>query len=58
MALLKLIFVANKARRGWKRIPPERRRQIVENAGRTVRTHGPSAARRVGTAVRNVRKAR
>lgn len=54
----KLIFVANRARRGWRRIPPEQRRQIVETAGRTVRTHGPVVARQVGTAVQKFRKAR
>lgn len=58
MALWKLIFVANRARRGWKRIPPEQRRQIVQGAGRTVRTHGPTVARRVGSVVRQVRRAR
>jgi hypothetical protein len=54
----KLILVANRARRGWTRIPPERRRQIVETAGRQVRTHGPTVARRIGTAVQKARKGR
>lgn len=52
----KLVFVAMKARRGWKRIPPEQRRRLLENAQRSVRTHGPVVARRVGTAVRQARK--
>jgi hypothetical protein len=58
MAWLKLIFVANRARRGWQRIPPEQRRQIVETAGRSVKKHGPVVARRIGTAIREARKAR
>jgi hypothetical protein len=58
LAWLKLIFVANRARRGWKRIPPEQRRRIVETAGRSVKKHGPVVARRIGTAVRQARKPR
>lgn len=58
MALFKLIFVASKARRSWKRIPPEQRRRIVETAGRSVKKHGPVVARRIGTAVRQARKTR
>ncbi|MGH3004425.1 MAG: hypothetical protein ACRDOS_00685 [Gaiellaceae bacterium] len=58
MVVWKLIFVANRARRGWKRIPPEQRRRIRETAGRSVRTHGPVVARRIGTAVQKARKAR
>jgi acyl-CoA reductase-like NAD-dependent aldehyde dehydrogenase len=58
MAVWKLILVANRARRGWKRIPPEQRRRIMEKAGRGVRTHGPIVARRIGTAVQKARKAR
>lgn len=58
MPVWKLILVANRARRGWKRIPPEQRRRIVETAGRGARTHGPVVARRIGTAVQKARKAR
>ncbi|HYY76011.1 MAG TPA: hypothetical protein VE644_06780 [Gaiellaceae bacterium] len=58
MPVWKLILVANRARRGWKRIPPEQRRRIAETAGRGVRTHGPVVARRIGTAVQKARKAR
>jgi acyl-CoA reductase-like NAD-dependent aldehyde dehydrogenase len=58
MAVWKLILVANRARRGWKRIPPEQRRRIMETAGQGVRTHGPVVARRIGTVVKNARKAR
>jgi hypothetical protein len=54
----KLLFIVMKARRGWKRIPPERRRKLMENAGKQVRTHGPVVARRIGTTVKNVRRAR
>jgi hypothetical protein len=58
MPLLKLILVASRARRGWKRIPPEQRRRIVETAGRSVKKHGPVVARRLGTAWRQARKSR
>jgi acyl-CoA reductase-like NAD-dependent aldehyde dehydrogenase len=58
MPAWKLIMVAAKARRGWKRIPPERRRQLVQSAGETARKHGPVIAKRIGTAVREARKRR
>lgn len=45
------------ARKGWKRIPPEQRRRVVKSAGNVARKHGPTVARRVGTVVKNVRKA-
>ena len=32
MATWKFVALALKAQRGWKRIPPEQRRQIIENA--------------------------
>jgi hypothetical protein len=51
-------MVAAKARRGWKRIPPERRRQLVQSAGETARKHGPVIAKRIGTVVREARKRR
>jgi hypothetical protein len=56
MAAWKLLLVAAKARRGWKRIPPEQRRKLVQSAQKTVRKHGPIVARRVGAAVRQARK--
>jgi hypothetical protein len=56
MAAWKLIIVAAKARRGWKRIPPERRRKFVKSAGETARKHGPVIAKRIGTVVREARK--
>lgn len=56
MAAWKLLFVAAKARRGWKRIPPERRRMMMQSAGKTARKHGPVIARRIGTVVREARK--
>ncbi len=58
MPAWKLLFIVMKARRGWKRIPPERRRKLMENAGKQVRTHGPVVAKRIGTTVKNVRRAR
>jgi hypothetical protein len=51
----KLFMLTASARRGWKRIPPQQRRQIVETAGRTVRAHGPTVAKRLGAAVRQAR---
>ena len=56
MAAIKLLLVAVKARRGWKRIPPERRRKLMQSAQKTVRKHGPVVARRVGAVVRDARK--
>jgi hypothetical protein len=47
-----------KARRGWKRIPPERRRKLIEGAGEQVRTHGPVVAKRIGTSLKQARRAR
>jgi hypothetical protein len=47
-----------KARRGWKRIPPERRRKLIEGAGKQVRTRGPVVAKRIGTSLKQVRKTR
>jgi hypothetical protein len=58
MAAWKLLLTAAKLKRGWSRIPPERRKQLVEDAGKTVRKHGPVVARRVGAAVREARKKR
>jgi predicted Fe-S protein YdhL (DUF1289 family) len=63
MAAWKLIFLANRARRGWNRIPPEQKAAImraVEQSARkhgpvvakTVREQGPVAARRVTEALR------
>jgi hypothetical protein len=58
MAWWKILALGYKAQRGWKRIPPEQRRKMIEGAGKQARKHGPVVAKRVGTAVRNIRKAR
>ena len=58
MAAWKLIALAYKARRGWKRIPPEQRQKLIANAGKQARKHGPIVAKRVGTAIQRARKAR
>jgi hypothetical protein len=55
MAAWKLLFLAVKVRRGWQRIPPEQRRKLVADAGKQARKHGPTVAKRIGTAVRQVR---
>jgi acyl-CoA reductase-like NAD-dependent aldehyde dehydrogenase len=55
---LKLASFVFKARRGWARIPPEQRRKLLQAAGKQARKHGPTVAKRVGTAVKQVRKAR
>ena len=36
-----------KAQQGWKRIPPQHRRAIVQAAQRSARKHGPAVARTV-----------
>jgi len=56
MAAWKLLFLAMKARRGWKRIPPEQRRRLLRSAERTARRHGPVVAKRVGAAVKQARR--
>lgn len=58
MAWWKILALGYKAQRGWKRIPPEQRRKMIEGASKQARKHGPVVAKRIGTAVRNVRKAR
>jgi acyl-CoA reductase-like NAD-dependent aldehyde dehydrogenase len=47
MPALKILFVAMKAQQGWKRIPPEQRRRILETAQSSARKHGPMVARTV-----------
>jgi acyl-CoA reductase-like NAD-dependent aldehyde dehydrogenase len=58
MAAWKLLFVAMKAKRGWNRIPPDQRRKMLAQAGKQVRRHGPTVAKRVGTVVKTARKRR
>jgi acyl-CoA reductase-like NAD-dependent aldehyde dehydrogenase len=45
-----MLALAYKARRGWKRIPPEQRRKMLQAAGKHARKHGPVIAKRIGTA--------
>jgi acyl-CoA reductase-like NAD-dependent aldehyde dehydrogenase len=47
MPALKILFVAMKAQQGWRRIPPEQRRAILEAAQRSAKKHGPAVARTV-----------
>ena len=67
MPALKILFVAMKAQQGWKRIPPEKRRAILETAqssakkhgptvAKAVRDQGPSAAKQLGRALRAAKK--
>ena len=56
MPIWKLLLLATRARRGWKRIPPEQRQRIVQGARTSVKRHGPAIAKRVGAAVRQARK--
>jgi hypothetical protein len=58
MAWWKILALGYKAQRGWKRIPPEQRRKLIEGAGKQARKHGPALAKRVGKAVQQVRKSR
>ena len=58
MPLLRLLFLALRLRRGWKRIPPAQRRRVVQMAGRTVRKRGPTVAARVAAAARRAREVR
>jgi acyl-CoA reductase-like NAD-dependent aldehyde dehydrogenase len=43
----KVALLAMKARRGWKRIPPEQRRRLLDAAQTSARKHGPVIARTV-----------
>jgi hypothetical protein len=43
----KVALLAWKARSGWKRIPPEQRRRILEAAQTSARKHGPVIAKTV-----------
>ncbi len=47
MPALKLIFVAMKVQQGWKRIPPEQRRALLQTAQRSAKKHGPLVAKTV-----------
>jgi hypothetical protein len=56
MVAWKLLALAFKVQRGWNRIPPAQRRQLLENAGKQARKHGPVLAKQVSTALKNTRK--
>ena len=58
MPYFKVLALAYKAQRGWKRIPPEQRKKMIEGAGTHARKHGPVLAKRIGTALQQARKAR
>jgi hypothetical protein len=45
MPVLKIIWLAKSARRGWKLIPPEQRRMLLRGAQSTARKHGPIVAK-------------
>jgi acyl-CoA reductase-like NAD-dependent aldehyde dehydrogenase len=55
MVAWKILALAFKVQRGWQRIPPAQRRQLLENAGKQARKHGPVLAKHV-SAVLNGRK--
>ena len=56
MAWWKVLALGYKAHRGWRRIPPEQRRRMIEAASKRAREHGPVIAKRIGTAVQQARK--
>jgi acyl-CoA reductase-like NAD-dependent aldehyde dehydrogenase len=47
VAAWKLALLAMKAQRGWKRIPPDQRRRLLEAAQTSARKHGPVIAKTV-----------
>ena len=55
MVAWKILALAFKVQRSWQRIPPAQRRQLLENAGKQARKHGPVLAKHV-SAVLNGRK--
>ena len=58
MAAWKLLLLAPKARRAWRRIPPAQRRKMMDTATKHGRTYGPLVAKRLSTLAKNARKAR
>jgi acyl-CoA reductase-like NAD-dependent aldehyde dehydrogenase len=58
MIAWKILALAFKVQRGWRRIPPAQRRQLLENAGKHARRHGPVLARHVSAALKNSRLGR
>ncbi|HEY7563110.1 MAG TPA: hypothetical protein VH650_13135 [Gaiellaceae bacterium] len=67
MPALKVMLIAMKVHRTWRRIPPAQRRAMLaaaQNKARAqgpaaleaVRKHGPTVSKRVAEAVRNSRK--
>jgi hypothetical protein len=67
MPALKVMLIAMKVHRTWRRIPPAQRRAMLaaaQNKARTqgpvaleaVRKHGPAVSKRVAEAMRNSRK--
>jgi hypothetical protein len=67
MPALKVMLIAMKVHRTWRRIPPAQRRAILaaaQNKARSqgpaaleaVRKHGPTVSKRVAEAVRQTRK--
>ena len=48
---LRLLWLA---RKGWKRLPPEQRRRLIQGA----RKRGPDVAKQVGRAIKQARKGR
>jgi hypothetical protein len=51
----KLLFLA---RRGWKMVPREQRREVRKRVFTTARKHGPTIVKQVRTATKQARKAR
>jgi hypothetical protein len=56
VAAWKLIAAAMKAKKTLARIPPEKRRELVDTASRQVRTYGPVIARRIRKALDDFNK--
>jgi TRAP-type C4-dicarboxylate transport system substrate-binding protein len=44
---LKVLFVAMKVQQGWRKIPPEQRRAMIQAAQRSAKKHGPLVAKTV-----------
>jgi hypothetical protein len=58
MIAWKMLALAFKVQRGWRRIPPAQRRMLIENAAKQARKHGPVVAKQIGTALQSARKGR
>jgi len=47
-----MVAAAMKAKQAWDRVPPEKRRQLLDQATATLKTHGPAVAKKAAKTAR------